>query len=251
MPTNKLNLLSEYAFDFPIQPPGRNPCDAVSDVTKQFNRFTEDFLDADNEVCSGRIKEVTFYRTKNQISLTHQFKLKARMDNWKRILQWRSDCKSYQYLGLVRSWKFTRINAWLDVIDVIERPCYFSIRHPRIRKTFADCEKFSLKSNEQHFQDNGRYYKINDLCNPDFVDPMNRNCTTYDVDKLCYNTPSGWLSMTNAVSTRHGYEFGLNCPECGCTDAPISLYDLWSLRAVMVWKVFKPESFKSKIYSTL
>ena len=56
--------------------------------------------------------------------------------------------------------------------------------------------------------------QVSSVCNPDFVDSRNWNCTqNYDKGN-CNDTSLNLLF--NAVKNESGYETILNCPECGC-----------------------------------
>ena len=55
------HCLSGYVINFPIRPPGRNPCEAVADVTEEFNRWAVTNLNAANPTCLARIQEVSLY----------------------------------------------------------------------------------------------------------------------------------------------------------------------------------------------
>ena len=54
----RIRNFSGYVINFPIRPPGRNPCEAVADVTEEFNRWAVTNLNATNPTCLGRIQEV-------------------------------------------------------------------------------------------------------------------------------------------------------------------------------------------------
>ena len=66
--------------------------------------------------------------------------------------------------------------------------------------------------------------KINNLCDSDFHDINNNNCTFYEDEDYCDMGADFLLSL--AVNTNHGKEIGLNCPQCGCITNPKSLYDV-------------------------
>ena len=80
-----------------------------------------------------------------------------------------------------------------------------------------DCDSYQYLSN-------GAHLKIDNLCDADFEDYNGRNCSVYLENDLCNDSPGFYLD--NAVWSNHGYETGLNCPECGCGPNPTSLYDV-------------------------
>jgi hypothetical protein len=69
-----------YVVDFTTNPPARNPCQALADVTSEFNRFTTTFLTSD-QVCGTRRRS----------------KLVTRMNIIKNRLIAKTDCDSYLF----------------------------------------------------------------------------------------------------------------------------------------------------------
>ena len=67
--------------------------------------------------------------------------------------------------------------------------------------------------------------QISDVCDPDFLDSDNWNCTLSYYEGMCGS--SVWSHLYYAVKYEHGYETYLNCPECGCigTANPLRPYD--------------------------
>ena len=67
--------------------------------------------------------------------------------------------------------------------------------------------------------------QISTVCNPDFLDSADWNCTENADGGYCDDDAYGYLYY--AVEHDHGYQTVLNCPECGCngTPRPIPPYD--------------------------
>ena len=56
--------------------------------------------------------------------------------------------------------------------------------------------------------------QISDVCDPDFLDSDNWNCTLSYQEGMCGSDV--YTSLYYAVKYEHGYETYWNCPECGC-----------------------------------
>ena len=67
--------------------------------------------------------------------------------------------------------------------------------------------------------------QISNVCDPNFLDSDNWNCTKNYEEGYC-NT-SVYTLLYYAVKYEHGYETVWNCPECGCdgTAKPLPPYD--------------------------
>ena len=91
---------------------------------------------------------------------------------------------------------------------------------------YFNIEILKVILNNSHKDSRGNFFKIDNRCNADFIDPINTNCTSYQAQGLCNNSPAFYLQMTRAVHVGNEIQTGLNCPECGCNVNPKSLYDL-------------------------
>ena len=66
----------------------------------------------------------------------------------------------------------------------------------------------------------GRYQTIDNVCNAEFLDPMNADCNDYAEQGMCNNSADFYLQMTRAKNVRGQIQTGLNCPQCGCNVNP-------------------------------